>query len=47
MWSIISRDAPIVAEKFQEGYDDRQVAYAYHEAVGVLRGQVGEEDFLS
>jgi hypothetical protein len=54
MWSIEDRDAPIVAEKFYEYLkrgglktNDGQAAYALHEAVGVLRERVGEENFLS
>jgi CHAT domain-containing protein len=54
MWSIGDRDAPVVAEKFYEylkkdgmNTNDGQAAYALHEAVGVLREQVGEENFLS
>jgi CHAT domain-containing protein len=54
MWSIGDRDAPIVAEKFYEYLNrnemktnDGQAAYALHEAVGILRERVGEENFLS
>ena len=57
MWSIMDADAPVVVEQFyktllalrdttrlQRG--ETGAAYALHEALKVLREQVGEDDFL-
>jgi CHAT domain-containing protein len=53
MWSIMDKDAPVIAEKvyshlFSGGEPDRkQAAYALHHAVQHLRKQVGDDQFLS
>jgi CHAT domain-containing protein len=57
MWSIRDGDAPLVADevyaqlarhdKAPEDDARSRVAYALHKAVGRLREEVGETDFLS
>ena len=51
MWSIIDKDAPLVADQvYGQLVDDgkmdcSRVARALHSAVGVLRDEVGEKEF--
>jgi CHAT domain-containing protein len=53
MWSIGDDDAPLIADAVYErllrngATDNRRAARALHEAVGVLRGKVGEKAFSS
>ncbi|KAI0313037.1 CHAT domain-containing protein [Amylostereum chailletii] len=52
MWSIMDKDAPVIAEEFylrlmKDGGDGRsKVAYALHAAVKHLRDEVGEREFV-
>ncbi|KAI0311356.1 hypothetical protein OF83DRAFT_1151312 [Amylostereum chailletii] len=52
MWSIMDKDAPVIAEEFylrlmKDGGDGRsKVAYALHAAVKRLRDEVGEKNFV-